>query len=213
MSIGILAFHGHVVDLRSDAKCRVARQRPRRGRPGEHKDLKVLKILQVLQEELRRARRVLHVAVAAGLVELVRREARAGSGRVGLDSITLVQIALLVELLEQVPQCLDVLVVVGDVRVVQVHPVAHLLGERSPLLGVFHHLAAALRVIFVHADFLADVLLGDAKFLLHTQLYRQTMRVPSCLAAHLKALHGLESTESVFDGAGQHMMDARHAVC
>ena len=89
-------------------------------------------------------------------------QTRTGSGRVRLDGIALVEIAFLVQLLEQVPKRLDILVVIRDIGVLQIDPVAHLLGEVGPLGGVFHHLAAAGGIVLIDGDLLADVLFGDA---------------------------------------------------
>ena len=50
----------------------------------------------------------------------------------------------------------------------EINPVTHLLGEVSPLLGILHHLLAASSIVLINADLLADILLGDAKFLLYT---------------------------------------------
>ena len=38
------------------------------------------------------------------------------------------------------------------------------------------------------------------------------MGIPTGLAVHLVALHGLVAAEDVLDGSCHHMMDARHAV-
>lgn len=71
-------------------------------------------------------RGVLHIAIAAGLVQFVTAEAGAGSGRIGLYGVALVEQALVVKLLQQPPEGLYVLVVIGDIGVLHIHPVAHL---------------------------------------------------------------------------------------
>ena len=161
---------------------------------------------------MRRAGRVLHIAVAARLIQFVRTQSRAGHRRVRLDGIALVEEAFLVQLLQQVPQRLDILVVVGDIRVLEVNPVTHLLGQVRPLLGVFHHLLAARGVVLIHANLLAYILLGDAQFLLHAEFHGQTVGVPTGLTLHLIALHRFVTAERVLDCTCQHMMDTRHAV-
>ena len=142
----------------------------------------------------------------------MRRETRSGCRRIRLDSITLVEVAFLVQLLEQVPQGLDILVVVRDVRIVQIDPIAHLLGEVRPLFRVFHHLPTAGGVVLIHADLLTDVLFGDAEHLLHAQLHRQTVRVPARLAAYLITLHGLEAAERILDRTRHNVVNTRHTV-
>ena len=69
--------------------------------------------------------------------------------RIWLDGVTLVEQSLLIELLQEPPQCLDILVVVGNVRIIQINKITHLLGEVAPLLCEHHHVLAALLVIIL----------------------------------------------------------------
>ena len=156
---------------------------------------------------------VFNIAVAAGLVQLVRAEAGAGRGRIWLDCISFVKIAFAVKLGKEPPHRFDVSVVVSDVRLGEVHPVAHIVGERFPLTCKFHHLAAACIVVFIDRNLVSDVLFGDAETFLHAEFDRQAVGVPAGLALHLEAFHRLVTAEDVLDGAGHHMVDARHAVC
>ena len=133
--------------------------------------------------------------------------------RVGLNGVALVEETFLVELFEQIPEGFDVLVVVSDVRVLEINPVAHLLGEVRPLTGVFHHLLTAGSVVLIDADLLADVLFGDAEFLFYAEFNRQSVGIPSGFALHLIALHGFVAAEGVFDCTCQNVVNARHAVC
>ena len=137
---------------------------------------------------------------------------RSSGRRVGLDGIALVEIALLVELLEEIPEGLDILVIVGDIRVVQVHPVAHLLGEVGPLACVFHDLAATGGVVFIDGDFLADILFGDTEHLLHAEFDRESVCIPTRLTAYLVALHSLEPAEGILDSTRHDMVNTRHSV-
>ena len=141
----------------------------------------------------------------------------AGGGAVGLYGVALIEQTLLVELLQQPPQRLDVFVVVGDIGVVQVYEVAHPLGQLAPFAGVGHHVFAALLVVVLCRDVarrlrVVDVGLGDAERLLHAQLHGQPVGVPSSLALHLEALHGLIAVEGVLQRAAQHMVNAGMAV-
>ena len=139
-------------------------------------------------------------------------EACTCGGRIWLDGVALVEQVLVVELLEQPPQALDVLVVVGNVGVLHVHPVAHLVRKVGPLGGVHHHVLAATAVIVLNGNLGADVFLGDAQFLLHTEFHRQAVCIPTGLALHLEALHGLETTECIFQRTGKYMVNARMSV-
>ena len=212
--VGVVRAHGHVVDLRADAERRVRGQGPRRRGPGQEAGRAPARHfgLRVEDAELPDDGRVLDVAVAARLVQLVRRETRAGGRRVGLDRVALVEQTLVEELLEQPPQRLDVLVVVGDVGVVHVDPVAHLARELLPHARELHDGLAARAVVLLDGDAAADVLLRDAELLLDAQLHGQAVGVPSGLAVHEVAALGLVAAEDVLDRAGHHVVDARHAV-
>ena len=74
--------------------------------------------------------------------------------RVWLDGVTLVEQALVVELLEEPPECLDILVIVSDVRMIKIHEVTHFLGQLTPLSGELHHVLAALVVVILCRDIL-----------------------------------------------------------
>ena len=141
--------------------------------------------------------------------------AEAGAVRraVGLDCVSLVKKALVVDLLEEEPQSLDITVVVGYVRIVQVHPVAHAFGHVGPLLGVLHHLLTASAVVFFDGYFRSDVGLGNAQFLLHSEFDGQSVCVPACATAHFPACLALVAADRVLDGTGHHMMYARLSVC
>ena len=133
-------------------------------------------------------------------------------GRIGLDGVALVEQVLVVELLEQPPQALDVLVVVGDVGVLHVHPIAHLVRKVGPLGGVHHHVLAATAVVVLNGNLGTDVFLGDAQFLLYTEFHGQSVGIPTGLALHLETLHGLETAEGVLQRACQDMVDTRMSV-
>ncbi len=221
--IGIETFHQRVADGRSHAEGGVRRQCPRRGgpcqeaevlhAPGFHPERPFgLGIAFGQHPELRHAGRVLHVAVAARLVQLVRAQSRARRGRIGLYGIALVKQTFVVELFQQPPQRLDIPVVIRDVGMLHVHPIAHAVGQVFPLAGIFHHVLAASGVVVVYGNLFADVLFRDAQRFLHAQFHGQAVRVPPRLALHLEAAHGLVAAEHVFQRACQHMVYARQAV-
>ena len=137
--------------------------------------------------------------------------------RVWLDGVTLVEQALVVELLEEPPESLDILVIVGDIRMIEIYEVTHLLGQLAPLGGELHHVLAALVVVILGRDILlgslvVDILLGDAEFLLDTEFNRESVGIPSRLAVNLEALHGLVSVECILDTTCQHVVNTRVAI-
>ena len=88
--------------------------------------------------------------------------------RVGLNGVALIEQTFVVEAFEQVPQSLNIFVVVSDVGVFKVDPITHLICQFCPLVGVHHDVLTASTVVVVHADFLANILFGDTQALLHT---------------------------------------------
>ena len=139
------------------------------------------------------------------------------SGRIGLDGIALVKQTLVIELLEEPPQGLYILVVVGDVGVVEVNEIAHLLGELTPFGRKHHHVLTTFLVIIFCRNILVrslvvNILLCYAKLFLHTKLHGQTVSVPACLAVNLESLHGLVAVERVLDASSQHMVNAGMSI-
>ena len=199
--------HLHIVDVGTHAQRRIGRKGPGRGSPGQE-----VEILLPFHPELNGGRSVAHVLVAAGLIEFVGTEAGAVRGRIRLNGVSLVQETLVIDFPEKVPQRLDVTVVVGDVRVVHIHPVSYPLRHVHPLLGVFHHLLAAGGVIFLHRHLRADVGLGDTQFLFDAQFHGKSVGVPSGATGYPVAGLRLVPADGILDGTGHHMMDARHAV-
>ena len=137
--------------------------------------------------------------------------------RIRLDGVALIKQSLLIELLEQPPQRLDILVVISDIGIVEIHKVSHLLRQIAPLLCVHHHVLTTLLVVVLRRDVLVallvvDIGLGDAEFFLHSQLYRQSVRIPASLTLHLETLHRLIAVESILNSTRQHVMDTRMTV-
>ena len=212
--VGVERLHCHVVDVRADAEGGVRGEGPRRGGPGEeHRAAPFGECRGGVEHfELSGDGRVLHIAIGAGLIEFVARKAGAGSGAVGLNGVTFVEVALVIQLTKQPPEGFDVRIFVRHIGVFHVHPVAHEVRKVGPFARKLHDVATTLGVVFLDRDFLADVFLGDAEFLLHTEFYRQTVRIPTGFALHLEALHRFVTAEHVLDGARHHVVNARMPV-
>ena len=210
--VGIESFNGHIVDFRPHAQRGIGRQRPRRGCPS-----KEVPIFLVFHLEQRRTRRIFHIAIAARQVQFVRRKSRSGGRRIWLNRIAFVEHILLIEALQQPPERFDILVVVGDIGMVEIDEIAHPLGQFTPFLRVHHHVFAAFQVIVLRRNVawrlvVVDVGLRDAQSLLNAKFHRQSVRVPTGLAMHLKALHRLVTIERVLQRTTQHVVDARMTV-
>ena len=154
--IGVVGLHGDIVDAWAHTEGYVGGQRPGRGGPGQEDGLAPFRpaLLRVADGELGRHRGVLDIAVAAGKVQLMARKARAGGGGVGLDGVALVETVLVVELLQEPPQGLDKLVVVGHIRVLQIDEIAHLLGQLAPFGRELQYVGAAMAVVIYGGNIL-----------------------------------------------------------
>ncbi len=204
-----------IADRRPHGKRRIRRQCPRSGGPCKHARLApaLHRLNRIYKLELGRARGVLYIAIASGLVKLVRAKASTGGRRIRLYGIALIEQVLAIKLRKEPPHTLDITIVVGYVRIGHIDPIAHRVGEGFPLAGILHHLATARRIVFVDRYFLTDILFGNAERTLNAKLHRQSVGVPAGLALHVETFHGFVAAEKVLDGAGHHMVYARHAVC
>ena len=212
--IWVEGLNGYIVNIRTHAESGIRRQSPRCSGPGNEYRLTPFGHLRPWIKSLEDSRHcgILHITIATRLIEFVARKTRSCSRRIRLDGISLVKKSFVIELLEEPPKGFDITVVVGDIRIIKVNPIAHLTGQVGPLLGIFHDLLATSGIVVVHRNLLADVLLGDAKHLLDAQLNRKTMSIPTCLALHLEALHRLETAEYILNRTSHHVMNTRHAI-
>ena len=128
------------------------------------------------------------------------------------DLEALVQELLLEDLLQCPPLGLDVVIVVGNVRVLHVCPEADLVGEVLPhaliLPDVF------LTVIDKRRDtvVLDLILTVDADLLLDLELDRKTVSIPAGLTWYHRTLHRVESRNHVLERARLDMADVRLTI-
>ena len=149
--VAVVCTNCDIINLRTHAECGIRRQGPRCCGPcQEYGSTPTLHLGLWLQDaELRHHGGILNIAVAARLVQLVSRKTRTGCGRVGLNGVTLIEQALVVELLQKPPQSFDIFVIVGDIWVIHIHPITHLFCEVLPHIGELHHRLAAGAVILL----------------------------------------------------------------
>ena len=128
------------------------------------------------------------------------------------DLEALVQKLLLEDLLQCPPLGLDVVIVVGNVRVLHIGPEADLVGEVLPhaliLPDVF------LTVIDKRRDTVVlDLILAvDADLLLDLELDRKTVGIPAGLTRYHRTLHRVESRNHVLERARLDMADVRLTI-
>ena len=142
----------------------------------------------------------------------MRTQPRPSRWRIGLNGLSLIEVAPLVKLLKQPPKRLDILGVIGHVGTIEVDPIPHLLGELPPLVGVFHHLRAAGLVILLDRDLLPYILLRDTEQRFHAQLHRQPMGIPPRLTFHTKALLRTITANGILDGTCHNVVDPWEAI-
>ena len=194
-----------IVLLRVHAEGDVGGQRPGRRRPGEE-----VGVLHALSFEAHEHRRLLHVLVS--LRDLVRGERRPAARAVGHDLVPLIQQPLLPYDFQGLPDRLDIIVLIGDVRVLHVRPVTHALGHTFPFALVLPHAFLALLDEGLDAV-LFDILLAvHAEQFFHFQLDGKPVRIPARLAQDVLALHGLIAGDDILHHAGEDMPDVRLSV-
>ena len=213
--VWVVGLYANIINLWSHTKSCVRRQCPRSGGPCQeawHTPVLHLRLWIECFED-GGAGGIFHITIATWLVQLVARKSCTCGRGIRLDGISLVEQVLVVELLEEIPKGFDIFVIVCDVRMLQVAPIAHLLAEFAPFRSVHHYVLSAALIVCFDGNGLADVFLCDAEFLLHTELHRESVGVPTRLALHLEALHGLIAVDGIFQCASHHMVDAWMTVC
>ncbi len=100
----------------------------------------------------------------------------------------------------------------GDVRVVEVHPIRHALGHRSPGRLVRPHRFAAGLVEVVHAVRFDRFVAHQVHALLNFDLHRKAVGVPAAFSFNLESLHRFPAADEVLVGASHDVVNARFAV-
>ena len=198
-------FRAAIGDVCVYAEANVGRKRPGCGRPRE-----VGSIL-ILAAEAHGGGGFLYILIA--LRNLVRGKRGAAARAVGDDLVALIKQALFVDLLQRPPFRLDVIIFIGNIRVVHVRPKAYPVAHLLPFGLVFPNGFLALLDERLHAILLDLLLPVKAKKLFNFKLHRQTMGVPAGFAQHIVSLHGAVAGDDVLDGAGEDVADVRLAVC
>ena len=201
-----LALDFNVVVIGVHAKRHVGRKRPWRSRPGENVGFLLALDLKGCDGGL-----FLHVLIA--LCDFVRRKRRAAARTIGNDFVSLVDESAVENVFERPPLRLDIIVVVGNVWVFHVHPIAHAVGHFLPLGLVLPHALFALLNKRLDAVLLDVLLAVHAELFLHLELDGQTVSVPAGFARGVIALHRLEARNNILHDARENMTDMRLAVC
>ena len=187
------------------AQCQVAGQGPGGGGPGQEGG-----ILFIRAMEADNSRNFLHVLVA--LCHLVAAQCGTAAGAVGGNLMTQVEHALVINGLQAPPFTLDIVIMVGNIGVLHIHPVAYLIAHLFPLMEVLPHALLALADEGLNAVLLNLGLAVQTQQLFHFQLHRQAVSIPAGLSGDALALHGPEPGEQILNDPGFNVTDVRLAV-
>ena len=150
--------------------------------------------------------------ILVALRDLVARKGRAASRAVGHDLVALVQHVLVPELLQDPPYRFYVLVMKGDVRIVEVEPETESPRELVPLVQIGEDARLAFLVEGLDPVFLYLILSVEAQLVLHLDLDGQPVRVPARLPHDTVTPHRLVPADEILDRAGHGMVHAGPAV-
>ena len=126
--------------------------------------------------------------------------------------MTLVEQTFIPDLSERPPDRLNIVVMVGDVRVLHIRPEADAVAHDLPVALVGEDAVLTLLDEILDAVLLDLRLAAYAERLFDLQLDRKSVRVPAGLAQYLIALHGAVSGDQILYRAGQNVTDMRLAV-
>src|SRR5262249_46836147 len=156
--------------------------------------------------------RVSDLAVRVSADQLVLRERRAAPNAPGHGAPALVEPAVLVAALQEVPDVLDVVVGHGEVGVVPVHPLAEPDRLLRDDVGVGENpLTTALGEAV--EPVLLDLALGvESKRLLDLDLDPESLAVEAILIALIEPLHRLVALVHVLVGTAPGMVDTHGVV-
>ena len=193
--------HGQDQPLAAEADLRVHRRRvdgqghvggegPRGGGPDEDLHLRVLH--QGHEDEDGGIR-----SGAVALGHLVRGEGGAAAGAVGEDLVAAVKEPLFVDPLYRPPEGLDVVVRHGDIGVLQIDPEPHPADHLLPLADVEPHRLLTFLHELLHPVGEDLRLAFYPQLLLHLDLHREPVAIPSRLPGDVIAPHGLVAGEEV----------------
>ena len=127
--------------------------------------------------------------------------------------MALVQKALFIYGLERPPFGFYIIIVIGNVGVFHIGPVAHAVAHLLPFCLVFPNGFLALGDERLHAVGFYLLFAVKPQHFFNLQLNRQPVRIPAGLAQHVVTLHGAVAGDNVLHGAGEYVAYVRLAVC
>ena len=125
----------------------------------------------------------------------------------------LIQQFLVPDAADDIPKRLDVWILIGDIRVLEIQPVCDTAREALPLSFEFPYGLTALRIVGGNAVCLDVFLALESQLFLNLNLNGKAMRIPPAFAEHKISAHCLIAADDVFEDPSNNMVDAGVAVC
>ena len=186
------------------AESHVAGQRPGRGGPCQE--------VGILAHSLKANHRRAFLYQLVSLGHLLGGQRRSAAGAVGNNLKSLVEKLLLPDFLQRPPLGLNIIILIGHIGMLHICPETDRSGEILPHALIFPYGFLALLDEGLDAVLLNLILSVEAEKLLHLQLHRQSVGIPSGLPGHIFSLHGLVAGNHILDDTGQHMADMGLAI-
>ena len=196
LAVGIVRVH---------AKERVRRKSP--GRRGPCQEIRVLAL------SLKADDRGTLLQSLVTLSNLLRGKRCAAARAVGNDLEALVQKLFVPDLLQGPPFRLNVVIIIGNIRIIHISPETDRVGEILPHALVFPDIFLTF-INKRNQTILFDLLFAvQSQLLLYFQLYRKSVSVPAGFSRDHFPLHGMVTRDHILDHARQHMADVGLPVC
>ena len=114
--------------------------------------------------------------------------------------------------LQNPPTGFNIVVIQGDIGIVQIYQITHSFGHLSPLVGISEYGLTAFLIKFFDAVFLDILLSVHSKLLFNFDFNRKSMGVPSGFSVNLIAFHGPVAAYGILESSGHYVVNSRHSV-
>ena len=198
-------LYRYIVVIGTHTKRDVAGKRPRRSSPGENI------LVAALDFEFCYRRFFFDVLIA--LSNLMRRKRRSAARAVRDYFIALVQQSFFPDGFYSPPFRLDIIVVVGNVRMFHIRPVSNAVGHFFPFGFIFPDAFLAFAYKLLDAVLFDFLLAVYSERFFHFQFDGQTVSVPTGFTRAMISLHGFVSGNYILDNACENVSHVRLSVC
>src|SRR5690606_34804629 len=102
---------------------------------------------------------------------------------------------------------------IGNIWIIHINPIPHLLGEIIPNIGIAHYCTFTCFIIFFNTYFCAYIFFCDPKFFFNSQFYGKAMGIPPGFSLYLVTFLGFITTKYILDGTGHNMVNSGQSIC